>query len=173
MTLAVREARPEEYEAVGRLSVDAFAEIASALPPESWASYAADLADIAHRAEVGTVLVAEDGGGLAGTVTHYPARGAQSGDDWRWWPADYAYLRALAVPPAARGRGAGRLLTQACIDRARAEGAGGIALNTSPLMVAALGLYQDMGFRQVDDAGSWEGMRMMSFVMPLAPPLGP
>lgn len=169
MTPQVREAGPDEYQAVGRLTVDAFAEISSALTDESWAGYRRDLADVAHRAARGSILVAEADGTLAGAVTYYPAMDRPAGETWWWWPESHAYLRALAVPPPARGKGIGRLLTLACIERARHEGASGIALNTSLLMPVAQGLYERMGFRQVADAGAWDGMRMLSYLLDFNP----
>lgn len=165
----MREARLDEYEAVGRLTVAAFAELAADLSEEAWADYRQDLADVARRAERGAVLVAASPDALLGAVSYYPPMPRPAGNTWWWWPEDYAYLRALAVPPAARGRGIGRLLTQACIQRARLDGGGGIALNTSPLMAVAQGLYERMGFRPVADAGAWEGMRMLSYLLDFAP----
>jgi len=59
------------------------------------------------------------------------------------WPI----VRMLGVDPAARGAGIGRKLPQACIARARRDGAGLLALHTSPEMAAALDLYLKLGFR--------------------------
>jgi ribosomal protein S18 acetylase RimI-like enzyme len=58
------------------------------------------------------------------------------------WPI----IQMLVVDPAARKRGIGRRLTEACIERARQAGAAAIALHTSPAMEVALGLYLRMGF---------------------------
>jgi ribosomal protein S18 acetylase RimI-like enzyme len=52
----------------------------------------------------------------------------------------------LVVDPRARGKGIGRSLTEACIERARRDGASAISLHTSPAMEAALALYLKMGF---------------------------
>ena len=58
----------------------------------------------------------------------------------------------LVVDPAARGRGLGRLLTEECIRRARRDGAGAIALHTSPIMQVALAMYLRLGFVLLRDA---------------------
>jgi putative acetyltransferase len=52
----------------------------------------------------------------------------------------------MTVSEAARGTGLGRLLMQACIDRARALGAPRLYLETNSTLAPALGLYQAMGF---------------------------
>jgi GNAT superfamily N-acetyltransferase len=61
----------------------------------------------------------------------------------------------LAVTPVAQGRGVGRALVEAVLDRARAEGRGGIAIYTRPSMRAAHRLYGSMGFER-DEWRDWE-----------------
>lgn len=52
----------------------------------------------------------------------------------------------MTVAAAARGTGLGRLLMQACIDRARSLGAPRLYLETNSSLGPALGLYEAMGF---------------------------
>ena len=55
-------------------------------------------------------------------------------------------FRLLAVHPDARGGGVGEALVQACIHRAKQEGAKGLVLWTQPTMPAAHRLYERLGF---------------------------
>jgi len=55
-------------------------------------------------------------------------------------------LVKMAVAPEYRGRGIGRLLTLAAIDRAGAMGANSILLATSPRLLVANVLYKSLGF---------------------------
>ncbi|MNS70059.1 putative N-acetyltransferase YvbK [compost metagenome] len=59
-------------------------------------------------------------------------------------------LVKMAVSDAAQGRGAGRLLLEAAIDRARALGADKLVLWTSSRLGPALALYRKHGFQQVE-----------------------
>lgn len=150
----MRTARPDEYDAAGEVTVDAYREYAEAIGPEHWREYRADLANVARRAERGEILVAEIDGALVGAVSFYPPTfdaGLAAARDW-WWPADFAYLRALGVHPDARGRGVGRALTLACIDRARQAGAAGIALDTTSVMPVAQAMYEHLGFTRVQSS---------------------
>ena len=170
MTLTVREARADEYEEVARLTVEAYEEYAASLSDESWEHYRSDLADVAGRAGKGQILVAEDGDHLLGAVAYYPPGPRPGGVDWWWWPEDYAYFRALAVHPAARMRGVGRALALACVQRARDQGASGVALNTTSVMPVAQTMYERLGFRRVVEGvpESHSEVGLMCYVMELS-----
>ena len=165
MSPSIREAVPEDYEELSRLITDAYEEFGEILG-DDWEGYRDDLADIARRAAQGSQLVAEAEGRPVGTVTYYPPQGDVAADEWWWWPKGFAYLRALGVDPATRGRGVARALTIACIERARADGAAGIALNTLSFMPAATALYEGLGFHQTGGNGTveWGGGKLLSYI---------
>lgn len=58
-------------------------------------------------------------------------------------------LSKMAVAETERGRGTGRLLLDAAIDRARTLGASSIFLGSNRRLVAAVRLYESVGFRHV------------------------
>jgi len=166
LSLSIREAVPEDYEELSRLITDAYQEFAETLG-DDWDGYRDDLADIAPRAAQGSQFVAETEGRPVGTVTYYPPREDEAAaGEWWWWPKGFAYLRALGVDPATRGRGVARALTIACIERARADGAAGIALNTLSFMPAATALYEGLGFHQTGGNGTveWGGGKLLSYI---------
>lgn len=66
-------------------------------------------------------------------------------------------LTKMAVTPASRGRGVGRLLANKAIERARKKGANSLLLATSIKLKAALALYQSLGFEQIDAGPAEEG----------------
>lgn len=139
MTVTVRSARPDEFDAVGELTVDVYRLLRGGHPGE----YDADLRDVARRATETDVLVAvEDDGTLLGSVA-LAAYGSEYAE--QAGPGE-AVFRMLAVSPAARRRGAGRALVQACIDRARALGMRRLRLSTQPNMGDAHRLYDRAGF---------------------------
>ncbi len=142
MTVEVREARPDEYPAVAELTVAAYAALPGMGP---LGAYGEELADLAGRGPTAVVLVAVDGHEVLGDVTYY-RRYADEMPKLADTLGDLAGFRMLATAPAAQGRGVGAALTLACVQRARAEGAPGIALHTTNLMQAAQRLYQRLGF---------------------------
>lgn len=154
MSLVVRPARPDEYAAVGQITVDAYRAdglLDSAEHPVE-STYEDQLLDAGRRArEAELWVIAEDGTGsdeLLGTVTWCPI-----GSPWRQLAQrdDQAEFRMLAVAPAGRRRGIGRRLVDACLERARRDGMREVVLWSHPLMLAAHALYLRMGFERAYD----------------------
>ncbi|MHB8789161.1 MAG: GNAT family N-acetyltransferase [Desulfobulbaceae bacterium] len=165
MTVIIRKAIPADFAAMARLLVEAYQEYAASLTPVAWEQMRVGLASVDRLASVVTFLVAEDNHHLAGAVAYY-----QPGmSDPRLFPRHWASLRLLAVAPAHRGRGLGRRLTEACVARAREDGAGEIGLHTSELMVTARQMYERMGFCEVGELPPMFGLRYWRFVLPLMP----
>jgi putative acetyltransferase len=63
-------------------------------------------------------------------------------------------LAKMAVAPAFQGRGIGRLLANAVIERARAIGAEELELFTNDVLNPAMSLYRSLGFIQVPLEGA-------------------
>ena len=116
--------------------------------------YHAELRDVARRARHCPVLVAveDDTGAIVGTVTYAPGPDNPFAEIER---DDEAGFRMLAVAPSSQGRGIGRALATACVERARAEGRGGLAIFTRPAARSAHALYDSMGFVR-DPERDWE-----------------
>ncbi|KUO17004.1 GNAT family N-acetyltransferase [Streptomyces dysideae] len=142
MDIAIRAAKPTEYETLGEITAQAYLQDGLLSFGESdW--YLGELRDVAKRASAADVLVAAQNGQLLGTVTYVPSGGPMA-DLAR--PGE-AEIRMLAVSRAARGRGAGEALVRACINRARvADGCTGIILSTQRTMHAAHRIYERLGF---------------------------
>ena len=161
--MRIRVARPEEYPAVGALTVRAYVD-GGFTRPES--AYVPMLADAARRAVEAELYVAVDGEeALLGAVTFAPPLSpyAEIAD-----PGE-AGFRMLAVDPAARGRGVGAALVRHCIDRAMALGCTVLRLSTQPDMTAAQRLYGRLGFRRTPER-DWSptpGVQLITYALPL------
>lgn len=140
--LVIRDARPEEHEAMRALTLQAYGQYAQVMEPDAWAGL-----DAAVRAaleiENAERIVAERGGRLVGSVMLFPPGDAYVG---RTGPVSWPELRLLAVAPEARGGGVGQALVEECVRRARRMGATNLGLHTSRSMEAAIRMYRRMGF---------------------------
>jgi GNAT superfamily N-acetyltransferase len=149
MTIEIREVRPEEYAALGDLTVAAYVAVGEVDHP----GYLEHVRDVASRAAVCPVLVAVDGSGrVLGGVTYVPGPGTPYSEIEA---ADEAGFRMLAVDPTAQGQGIGRRLVEACLGRARRDGRRGMVLMTRPFMTAAHRLYLTLGFRRAPERDWW------------------
>lgn len=144
--------RPDEYEAVGELTVQAYRSVAlDDFAAADTEEYAPELRDVAGRAAAADVLVALAGGRLVGSVTYVPdTTGAMAEFD----EPGTASIRMLAVDPGAQGAGVGKALTRACIERARAAGRRAVLLHSTEWMTAAHRMYEGLGFRR-DTSLDW------------------
>ena len=131
--------------------------------------YAALLADVARRCREAEVLVADDDGSLVGCVTFVP----DASSPWAELLGEgESGVRMLAVRPDAQGRGTGRCLLAACVDRARQLGSQALLLHTTPWMTTAHCLYLSSGFVRFEDR-DWlpvPDVPLMAFRLELRPP---
>ena len=149
--IEIRVAGAEAFEAARAILAAAYDEYASSFPPENWTPYLQDILDLEGRSAESELLVAESDDGMLGCVSYFPPGSkAEYPTDAtsEHWPEDWGAFRLLAVHPDARGAGVGRLLTDACIERARERGAPALGLHTTAPMSVARAMYERMGFER-------------------------
>jgi ribosomal protein S18 acetylase RimI-like enzyme len=73
------------------------------------------------------------------------------------------------VSAAARGRGAGQALVEACVERARRDHKARLSLMTTANMESAHRLYERLGFRRDPESDMIveNGLRLHSYVLDL------
>lgn len=150
VSVRVREARPEEYEAIGELTVAAYA-IYQEIEADD--GYVRELRAVAARARACPIYAAVDAEGrVLGGAMYVPGPCNPHAEVERDGEAG---VRMLAVAPEAQGRGVGRAILEALTARARAERRRGMALLTLDSMTNAHRLYETAGFRR-DPERDWE-----------------
>lgn len=141
--LVIRDARPEDRDAIRALTLQAYEQYATLMEPDAWAGLSGAVRS-GLEADGPDRIVAERDGRLLGSVMLFPpaadAYGGETG------PASGPELRLLAVAPGARGSGVGQALVEECVRRARRMGASELGLHTSRSMAAAIRMYRRMGF---------------------------
>lgn len=161
--VSVRQATPDEFPALGALTVAAYRQ-----DGQLTEDYAPVLADVAARARHGTVLAAIDEvtGALLGTVT-FVLPGSPYAELSRPGEAEF---RTLAVAPEAQRRGVGAALVRACVERAAALGCRAVVICTRDFALGAQRMYQRLGFER-DPALDWSpahGINLLALRLPLA-----
>lgn len=163
VSLLIRRAEPDELDRVGELTVRAY-QSDGLVPLDS--GYDTQLRDARSRHAGAELLVAAEAESILGTVT-FAVPGSPYAEVCH---AGEAELRMLAVDPAARRRGVARALVQACLDRAREQGASALVLSSAVDMYPAHRLYTSLGFHRLPER-DWSpvpGVDLLAFELPLA-----
>lgn len=161
--MLIRPAEPRELEAVGLLTLAAYAADGYLSPEDPYAGELLAADQRASQADL-VVAVAHDGT-LLGTVT-FCLPGSPWAEISRPGEAEF---RMLAVAPEARGRGIGEALAAWCVDRAREQGCTAVALSSLDQMQAAHRLYERMGFVRTPER-DWQpapDVKLIAYVLDL------
>lgn len=141
MSLLIRDAAPADAAAILTIYNQAVRETTAI-----WNSIESDLAGreawLAERTAAGfPVLVAEIGGAVAGYASY---------GHFRAWPGyRFTVEHSVYVAAEAQGRGVGRALLAALIERARADGKHAMIAGVEAGNAASIALHAALGFREV------------------------
>ncbi|MGL5824255.1 MAG: GNAT family N-acetyltransferase [Nocardioides sp.] len=153
----IRLAEPSDFLAVGQLTVEAYVAGGHVGPADSYLEVLRNCSTRATHAQLWVAIAKphhgrndDRGTGPVGTVTYCPP-----GSPFREIGAENeGEFRALAVSPAAHGRGIGAALVAHCIKQAQMAGHTGVVLSTLPSQRAAHRIYQRLGFSR-DPGRDW------------------
>ena len=159
--VVVRRATAADHEAVGQITVAAYAEFTDG-PDDHYLDL---LRDAARRDREAELWVAEVDGVVRGSVTI-----ALPGSPWREIGTDdEGEFRMLAVSPDARRMGVGDALTRLVLDRFRELGFRSIVLSSLRSMSSAHRIYERLGYRRVPER-DWSpqpGVHLIAFAKDL------
>jgi ribosomal protein S18 acetylase RimI-like enzyme len=179
----IRDALPEEFDAVGELRVAAYTAQGLIV---AGSGYDETLRGLGFEGDAEVLVAANDGLAdalaeddtradgraeeqIVGTVLLVPwSRSSELARE----PGE-AELRAFAVAPRVQGRGVGRLLLRAAVGRAAGRGVAMLRLCTQPAMTAAQRLYVSEGFARTPER-DWSplpGITLLSYELPLVGPV--
>jgi GNAT superfamily N-acetyltransferase len=145
--IQIRDASTGDRDAVREVTLAAYEQYAAVLPEAFWTAYRRNLLATLDGDGPAERIVAEDAGGVVGSVLLYPPTAAAYGGASA--AVDAPEVRLLAVRPDARGRGIGAALMEECARRAHRTGARALGLHTMDVMEAAVRMYARMGFVRV------------------------
>ena len=164
-TRTVRPVEPTEYDHLGAITRLAYTRLPGHVPEPD---YEDELADVGRRATApgATVLAAVESGEVVGGVTYVADRTSPMAE---WDMERTAGIRMLAVAPHMEGKGIGKTLTAACIDKARADGNETLFLHSTTWMTRAHRMYEGMGFRRAPehDWAATPEITLLAFVLDL------
>lgn len=153
MSIKVQIATENDFQKVGQLMVDVYAKLDGFATPEEQPVYYDMLANIGDFAQKDSVdiLIATNKGEILGAVVYINDLSEYGANIDLSNEKDSAAFRLLAVSTQARGLGIGKLLTNACLEKAKLIGLKQMIIHTTDSMKVAWGMYEKMGFIRSED----------------------
>lgn len=156
----IRNARPDEYDQIGRMLVDVYSALNDFPKPAEQPEYYKMLLNVGLlTAKPGTeILVAlNDLAQIAATVVYFSDMSNYGSGGTATQEPNAAGFRLLAVGNQSRGLGVGKLLTLECIRKARAAGKKTLVIHTTSAMMRAWKMYSMLGFSRSPDLDFIQG----------------
>ena len=157
---SVRNASPEEFKSIGQLMVTVYSNLDGFPKPSEQPNYYKLLENVGELTDKpGTeILVAASGENkIAGAVVYFADMKNYASGGTATEEKNAAGFRLLAVDPSARGHGIGKLLTQACIQKAKDQHLGQMIIHTTKAMQTAWSMYDNIGFKRSPDLDFTQG----------------
>lgn len=150
----VRNARPEEFQEVGQLLVNTYSQIDGFPKKEEQPDYYSLLANIGQftRRPATELLVAvAPDGRLAGCVVYFSDMQYYGSGGTATQEKNASGFRLLAVDPDFRNKGIGKLLSIACIQKARKDRNEKLVIHSTKSMKVAWKMYEKLGFERAPE----------------------
>lgn len=156
----VRNARPEEFFAIGQLMVKAYSQL-DGFPKETeqpaYYKMLANVGDLTQKPDTELLVAVSLANEILGAVVYFNDMKQYGSGGTATQEKNAAGFRLLAVNTTARGQGVGKLLTQACINKARQEDHSQVIIHTTMAMQTAWQMYENIGFKRSEDLDFRQG----------------
>ncbi|MCG2611716.1 GNAT family N-acetyltransferase [Flavobacterium sp. SM15] len=156
----IRNARPEEFEAIGQLMVKVYSALEGFPKPHEHPKYFEMLANVGEltgkpQTEILVAVSSEDI--IAGAVVYFGDMQYYGSAGTAPQEKNAAGFRLLAVDNNFRGEGIGKSLTLACIEKAKNQQLPQIIIHTTNAMKPAWKMYEAIGFKRSEDLDFLQG----------------
>jgi GNAT superfamily N-acetyltransferase len=169
--LTIRDARPDEFAALGSLLVEVYSRLSGFPTPAEQPLYYELLANIGRfteKPQARLLIAVSPQGGLVGGVVYFGDMAHYGSGGTATSLKNTSGIRLLGVSPAHRHLGAGRALTKSCIELARKAGHVQVILHTTRAMQVAWRLYEQLDFVRSEDLDfSQQGLPVYGFRLSL------
>jgi GNAT superfamily N-acetyltransferase len=156
----IRNARPEEFQTIGNLLVKVYSHLDGFPKPSEQPRYYEMLGNAGSLTQhPGTeiIVAADNSERIAGVVVYFSDMQYYGSGGTATSEKNTSGFRLLGVDPHVRGAGIGKLLTQACIDRARKQKRKQLIIHTTQAMQTAWRMYEGIGFKRSEDLDFMQG----------------
>ncbi len=149
--MEVRNAKPEEFEAIGKLMVKVYSKL-EGFPKKSdqpeYYKLLLNVGDLTNKENTELIVAISDDGNIVGAVVYFSDLKNYGSGGTITEIKNSSGFRLLAVDPRERGQGIGKLLSIECIKRAKKINQNNLFIHSTASMKIAWGMYERLGFKR-------------------------
>jgi GNAT superfamily N-acetyltransferase len=156
----IRNATPCEFDVIGKLMVEVYSQLDGFPKPSEQPAYynmLLNIGDFTTKTGVELLVAVADDGSLLGGVAYFNDMQYYGSGGTATQEKNAAGFRLLAVNPNTRGLGIGRLLTEACIEKAKNQMLSQMIIHSTEAMQTAWKMYENIGFKRSEDLDFLQG----------------
>jgi GNAT superfamily N-acetyltransferase len=157
---AIRNATPAEFSTIGKLMVQVYSQL-KGFPKESeqpkYYQMLANVGELTKKPGTEILIAVSSDEAIAGALVYFNDMKNYGSGGTATQEQNAAGFRLLAVADNARGQGIGKLLTNACIQKAKDNGLHQLIIHTTNAMQTAWKMYETLGFKRSADLDFMQG----------------
>ena len=156
----IRNARVDEFEALGQLLVSVYSHLEGfpkQIEQPEYYQLLYNIGDWTNKPHTELIVAVSDEGKLLGGLVYFGDMQFYGSGGTATSEKNAAGFRLLAVDPVARGKGIGKLLTNECINKARAAKLSQVIIHSTKAMQTAWRMYESMGFVRSEELDFMQG----------------
>ena len=153
-TYIVRNAQASEFKTIGELMVQVYSQLNGFPKPDEQPNYynmLANIGELTKKPNTELLVAVTADNKIAGGVVYFSDMQYYGSGGTATQEKNAAGFRLLAVDPSTRGHGIGKLLTKACIAKAKQSKLQNMVIHTTKAMQTAWGMYEALGFKRAED----------------------
>ncbi|WP_162425577.1 GNAT family N-acetyltransferase [Pontibacter pudoricolor] len=154
LTYTIHNAHPSEFPEIGKLMVQVYSQL-EGFPKESeqpaYYSMLYNIGEFTNKPETEVLVAIGTDDKIEGAVVYFGDMQYYGSGGTATQERNAAGFRLLAVAPAARGKGLGKLLTLECIRKAKATNQLQLIIHSTKAMQTAWQMYERLGFERAEE----------------------
>jgi GNAT superfamily N-acetyltransferase len=156
----VRHASPHEFSEVGKLMVQVYSRL-EGFPNETeqpnYYKMLANVGELTRKPNTELLVAVSTDGQIAGGVVYFSDMQPYGSGGTATQEKNASGFRLLAVAPLYQGQGIGKLLTLACIQKAKDLNHPQVIIHSTKAMQTAWTMYEKLGFKRSEDLDFVQG----------------
>ena len=156
----IRDATLNEFPEIGQLMVNVYSQLEGFPTKKEQPNYykmLANIGSLTKNPKTKLLIAISSSGKIGGGVVYFGDMKYYGSGGTATQEKHASGFRLLAVDPATRGRGIGKLLSKTCIQMAKDEKQNQMIIHSTKAMQIAWRMYENMGFKRSKDLDFMQG----------------